>query len=164
LRGSVGIIKIVEGQDVVEGGVNIGTSYGRVHFGPRGRITTIRAKNAQYLTIPLPAALKGRSIGPGAGKEGPTLPAQGSGKGAARTGPWGETFVAKSKAGNLIIFGRLAYQKGTKQGQLKGGIVPLFILKKQVTVKTRIDPKEILDRSTPKIIRDLREKGMRIRG
>ena len=59
---------------------------------------TIRPKRARYLTIPLPAAKDSRGVAP-----------------PART--FLDTFVARSKAGNLILFQRA----GT-------GIVPLFLL------------------------------------
>jgi len=60
---------------------------------------TVRAKNVKYLTIPFPGV-----------------------KGRARNFP--DSFVLKSKAGNLII----AERKG------KSGIRPLFTLKKEVTL------------------------------
>jgi hypothetical protein len=64
------------------------------------RGATIRAKNAQYLTIPLPAALNRNGT--------PKRP-------TARS--WPNTFVKQSKKGNLLIF--------QKQG---ADIVPLYVL------------------------------------
>lgn len=69
----------------------------------------IRAKGAKYLTIPLPAAKT----------------ASGVAKGPARSFP--NTFVKQSKAGNLIIF-----------QSNKDKLVPLFVLKKQVTIPKRL--------------------------
>lgn len=74
------------------------------------RGATIRAKNSQFLTIPLPRALD---------KRGVAL------KPNARA--WKNTFVAKSKKGNLLIF--------LKE---RGGIVPLYALKKTVTIPKRL--------------------------
>lgn len=66
---------------------------------------TIRPKRAQWLAVPLPSAL--------------------TPSGVLRKKPteWDNTFFRKSKAGNLILF--------QKQGKK---IVPLFIMKKRVTV------------------------------
>lgn len=70
---------------------------------------TIKAKN-KLLTIPLPAALDSRGI--------PL-------KKSARD--WANTFVARSKKGNLLIF--------LKQGSK---IIPLYVLKDQVTIPPRL--------------------------
>ena len=72
---------------------------------------TIRPKKAQYLTVPLPAALDARGV--------MKLP-------KARDYP--NTFVQRSRRGNLIIF--------QKKGR---GIVPLFVLKKQVKIPPRMN-------------------------
>lgn len=71
----------------------------------------IRPRSAKYLAVPLPAA---RTKG-----------------GDTRGGPrsFANTFFAKSKAGNLILF----------QNQGKGKKpLPLFVMKKQVTLKPRL--------------------------
>lgn len=70
----------------------------------------IKARKAKYLTIPLPAALDSRGV-----------PLKKSAK------DWTNTFVAKSKAGNLIIFQR----KGAQ-------IIPLYVLKTQVYIPPRL--------------------------
>lgn len=70
----------------------------------------IVARRAQYLTIPLPAALDSRGI--------PIHP---------RARDWPNTFVQKSRRGNLIIFQR--------QG---AAIVPLYVLKREVTLPPRL--------------------------
>ena len=67
---------------------------------------TITPKTAKYLTVPLPAALDSQGIPK---------------KKSARE--WDNTFVAQSKAGNLIIFQR----DGAK-------IIPLYVLKTSVTI------------------------------
>lgn len=93
----------------IEGHIGTGTSvYGRIQeFGG-----VIRPKNAKYLTVPLPAALNSD----GTPKK----------KGARE---WDNTFVIKSKAGNLLIV-----QKG-----IGGDIVPLYVLKSSVTIPARLN-------------------------
>lgn len=71
---------------------------------------TIRARNAQYLTIPLNEALNANGVPK---------------KMSARE--WNNTFVSQSKKGNLIIFQR--------RGRL---IVPLYVLKKSVKIRARL--------------------------
>lgn len=72
---------------------------------------TIRPKSAQYLTIPLPAALNPNGT-----------PKRRSAR------DWQNTFVQRSKKGNLLIF-----QKGRG-----GNLVPLYVLKKQVRIPKRL--------------------------
>ncbi|ASP22057.1 hypothetical protein ANTHELSMS3_03427 [Antarctobacter heliothermus] len=70
----------------------------------------IKPTSGQYVTVPLPAALN----------------ANGTPK-KARARDWPNTFMAKSRKGNLLIF------------QRKGGrLVPLYALKKSVTVPARL--------------------------
>ena len=82
---------------------------------------TIVPKNATYLTIPLPAALDGSGV--------PLY---------AKARDWPNTFVARSKAGNLIIF--------QKRGS---SIVPLYVLKTSVTIPPRLGMKKTLDAGLP---------------
>lgn len=82
---------------------------------------TIRPKKANFLTVPLPAALDSRGV--------PL-------KRSARE--WDNTFVAKSKAGNLIIFQRRGSQ-----------IVPLYVLKTEVTIPPRLGMQETLTVGIP---------------
>ena len=73
--------------------------------------------------------------------EAAALPAALNSHGTPRTkGPrdWQNTFVAKSKAGNLIIF-----QKRGSQ------IMPLYVLKTSVTIKPRLGMKKTLDAGLP---------------
>jgi hypothetical protein len=94
---------------------------------PDGRAgTTIRPKNAQYLTIPLPGALT----------------ASGVPRGRARD--FDNTFFARSRGGRLILFQR--------QGKT---IVPLFLLVKEVYVPARPALRPTMDRYVPLIIDDL---------
>jgi len=78
----------------------------------------IRARRSQYLTIPLPAALDSRGV--------PL-------KKSARE--WADTFVIKSKNNNLLIVQKTA-----------SGIVPLYVLKKEVRIPRRLGMKEELDK------------------
>jgi len=82
---------------------------------------TITPKRAKYLTVPLPAALN----------ENGTPKKQ-------KARDWKNTFVAKSKAGNLIIF--------QKRGS---GIVPLYVLKNSVTIPPRLGLKKTLEVGIP---------------
>ncbi len=82
---------------------------------------TITPKNAKFLTVPLPAALDGNGV-----------PLK------KRARDWPNTFVAKSKAGNLIIFQR----RGAE-------IVPLYVLKTSVTIPPRLGMQTTLDVGLP---------------
>jgi hypothetical protein len=114
---------------IITGGIEFGSKYAGVHVGPRGQKTTIRPKRAQFLTIPLPAAKT----------------AAGAGSGRARDFP--DTFIIKSKRGNTLIVRRA----GGK------GIIPLFVLKKQVTIPARVHPEDIRKAIAPKIKKDLED-------
>lgn len=97
--------------DVEDGPDDVSVSFtldGIAAVHERGAV--IRAVNAQYLTIPLPAALNRNGT--------PKRP-------TARS--WPNTFVQRSRKGNLLIF------------QKKGdGIVPLYALKKSVVIPKRL--------------------------
>lgn len=96
---------------------------------------TITAKNAKYLTIPLPSALT------------PT----GQLKKKARE--WDNTFVKRSKAGNLIIY----------QHNGKGKITPLFVLKKSVKINARRYMEKTMKQMKNRVIMTLRgaiERGL----
>lgn len=101
---------------VITGGIRIASKYGRVHIGPKGSKVTIRPKNAKFLAIPLAAAKT----------------AAGVARGGPRSGIWGPTFIAKG-----IIFG---YSGGTKKST-GAKPIPLFVLKNQVIIPRRIDPR-----------------------
>ena len=81
--------------------------YARIHeYGG-----TVRPKRSKYLAIPLAAAKT----------------AGGDSRGGPRS--FTNTFFARSKAGNLILF----QNQGSKKKPL-----PLFVMKKQVTLKPRL--------------------------
>ena len=95
-------------------GSTLDTVEGRISTGQMGIHETggtIRAKSAGYLTIPLPAAMDSRGV-----------PLR------QRARDWDNTFVARSKKGNLIIF----QKKGRKN------ITPLYLLKSEVYIRPRL--------------------------
>lgn len=102
---------------------------GYMNFHERGGI--IRAKRSQYLTIPLPAALDGRGV-----------PLRQSAR------DWDNTFVAESRAGNLIVF----------QKRSRGDIVPLYVLKKFVRIPPRLGMRAEIVRNRPEFRRNLQAK------
>lgn len=105
--------------DSLQGYISVGFP-GQVHeFG-----ATIRPKKAKYLTVPLPAALNNKGI--------PI-------KKSARD--WANTFVARSRAGNLIIFQRRLTQ-----------IVPLYVLKSSVTIPPRLGFRKTLEIGLPHFV------------
>lgn len=85
----------------------------------------IRAKNTTYLTIPLEAALN---------SDGTPK------KRSARE--WRDTFVIKSKRGNLIICQR----RGRR-------VIPLYVLKKRVRLPARLGLRKELSRQRPQFRR-----------
>src|SRR4030067_2576791 len=119
LRSSTKPLPVKEFTGGMYSGTTFGTSYARPHIGPKGQITTIRPVRAKWLTIPI-----SKEYG------GIVLTKALVSRGAARSGMWGETFVARSRKGNLIIFGKRGIQKGERQGESSGKIQPLFVLKK----------------------------------
>jgi len=82
---------------------------------------TITPKRAKFLTVPLPAALN----------ENGTPKKQ-------KARDWKNTFVAKSKAGSLIIF--------QKRG---ASIIPLYVLKTSVTIPPRLGLRQTLEVGIP---------------
>ena len=98
---------------------------------------TITAKGGKFLCIPLPAALDSNG-----------LPLQSSPR------EWPNTFCARSKAGNLLIFQRV----GTN-------IRPLYVLKESVVIPARLGMKTTLDAGLPyfvsramdEMVRNIRE-------
>lgn len=98
-----------------------GVGYLRSHeFG-----ATIRPKNAQYLTIPLPAALHANGT-----------PIHSSAR------HWANTFIIRSKAGNLLIVKK----------QPGGKLLPLYVLKREVTIPPRLRMRETLQRKVPTLV------------
>jgi hypothetical protein len=95
-----------------------------VHEGLDGRSsTTIRPKTAKYLAIPLT-------------EEARSMPPR----------QMGNTFVARSRAGNLLIFRKI-------EG---GGIVPEYVLKTEVVIPTRPALQPTMAKFTPLIVDDLK--------
>jgi hypothetical protein len=150
LRSSVKSMAVTESPGLIESGVGFGTQYARPHVGPKGQVTTIRAKKGKFLAIPMAAAMTPSGVA----------------KGAPRSGMWGQTFLFRLKdgSGRLMLFGKKVAQKGAKAGQTRGDIVPLFLLVKQVKIKSRIHPEEILAWEKPKMIAAFRNVGVSLRG
>jgi hypothetical protein len=119
LSNSIRPTRIEEPEDgVFTSGLQVGKVYGKVLIGRRGKSTVITPKNSQFLAIPLPAALGNHGVPKGRPRD---------------KSLWGNTFIRKG-----IIFGQPLYVKGQKQGQSKGMVVPLFVLKRSVTIPVKI--------------------------
>lgn len=97
----------------------------------RGAI--VRARRAKYLTIPLPEALDSRGV-----------PLK------RRARDWQNTFVARSRNGNLLIFQRRGRE-----------IVPLYLLKKSVKLPRRLGARVTLDKAAPLFIDRLFDSALR---
>lgn len=82
---------------------------------------TVTAKRSGFLTIPLPAVLDSRGI-----------PKRSSAR------DWKNTFVQRSKKGNLLIFRR--------RGKT---ITPLYVLKKRVKIPPRLKLQQTFDQQLP---------------
>lgn len=95
------------GDDLGDISVSLGTGSMSIH--EEGGV--IRPSRAKYLTIPLPSACDRRGV--------PL-------KKSARD--WPDTFVIRSKRGNLLIV----------QKNEDGGITPLYLLKSSVRIKARL--------------------------
>lgn len=91
-------------------------SAGKLSFHEYGGVIT--PKTSKYLTIPLPAALRG---------DGTPI--------RKKARDWDNTFVMRSKKGNLIIFRKV----------LAGKIVPLYVLKKRVKIPPRLGMTKTVD-------------------
>jgi len=140
LSGSTKAIVVKKTADgVYTGGIQIGTAYAGIHIarpGQEGGSTVIRPKNKKFLTIPLPAALTPAGVL----------------RGSAMSGLYHNTFIQRSKAGNLIIFGAMKQVQFAGQKQK---IVPLFLLVKKVTVPFRINASSLLNWIKPKMESDI---------
>ncbi|MBM4272806.1 MAG: hypothetical protein FJ139_11725 [Deltaproteobacteria bacterium] len=164
LRASTKPMTPIIKEDSIEGGIQFGTVYAGTHIGPRGKITEIKpTKGKDYLTIPFVGLQMKKNI-QGPFLFTPSMTKAGVLKGSARSGMWGETFVRKSKKGNLILFGKQIIQRGIKAGLTKGRIVPLFILKKSVKIPARVHPEDIIDWTEPRLIGDMKKIGATIAG
>jgi phage gpG-like protein len=101
----------------VQGTIGSDLPYARIQeFGG-----TITPKKAKFLAIPLPAALNSNGT-----------PIKSSPR------DWPNTWCARSKAGNLLIFQR----RGTQ-------VVPLYVLRSSVTIPPRLGLRKTLDAGLP---------------
>jgi len=60
--------------------------------------------------------------------------------------------------------GRGTRVKGERQGETTGKIQPLFVLKKEVKIKSRVHPEVILAWEKPRMIAAFRAAGVRLTG
>jgi len=102
--------------------------YARIHEGwPDSRSrTVIRPRNGQYLALPLPGAKTPAGVTRGRPRDFPN------------------TFIQRSRQGNLIIF-----------QQTGSGITPLFLLKREVVIPARPALRPTMQRYVPLIVKDL---------
>lgn len=125
-RSGQGLRSIKDSISVSEPGVNSTRSLtgqistGRLTVHETGAVIT--AKRAKYLAMPMMEALDSRGQ---PRKSGPRA--------------WRDTYVARSRAGNLIIF----------QKRTGGKVVPLYLLKKKVTIPQRLRLRETFDSMVP---------------
>lgn len=145
------VVPVKETTRGLEGGVSFGKVYARVHIGPRGQMTKIKPKAKKFLTIPLAPMLTKAGVLRATAAE---LMQDESGM------PFGNAFIRRSNAGNLIIFGTQRITKGAKSGKHRGDIIPLFILKKNVKIKARVHPEDFLKWSKDELVKDLKKKGI----
>lgn len=114
----------------IEGGMGVGggVPYAKVHINKSGVSTTIRSKG-KLLTIPVgPANTKGGA----------------SRRAGARS--WPDLFFVKSRQGNKLLV-----KKGAGDN-----LIPYFVLKDSVTIKSRVHPELILQKMAPKIIEGIK--------
>jgi hypothetical protein len=110
-------ILVTPGADEVSGQISTGSM--TVH--ETGAV--IRARNARYLTIPFRAALDSRG-----------MPLR------QRARDWDNTFIARSRRGNLIIFRK----------ETGGTITPLYLLKSSVEIPRRLGLGDAFERMIPR--------------
>ena len=115
----------IEGSEI-KGGFKIGVFYASTHFGPKGKVTTIKPKSAGALAVPLPPAL---TAGGRPKKKGPR--------------DWGNflTFIPRGSKPPLLA-------RVTKKL-----VTPYYVLVKEVRIKTRIHPEVIEAENTPALVR-----------
>jgi len=95
---------------------------------------TVRARRARFLTVPLPAALDSRGV-----------PLR------ARARDWPNTFVIRSRRGNLLIVQRAA----------GGGIRPLFVLKREIVIPPRLGLETTINAASPGLVDRLFDEALR---
>lgn len=113
LRSLLQSIKVTGGRDIIEGRI----SAAKLSFHETGG--TVRARAGGFLTIPLPAALDARGV-----------PLR------RRAREWDNTFVKRSRRGNLLIFRKLP---GPNE------LTPLYVLKPSVTIPPRLGLGDAID-------------------
>lgn len=132
-RRSGAAVRSIRRSVAVSGGT-VGEIVGRIggvhHLVAHEFGATVKAKNGGWLTIPLPAALNANGT--------PKKP---------RARDWPNTFIIKSKKGNLLIV--------QKKGR---GILPLYVLKKSVRIPARLGMGDELTKALPLFLNRLRRR------
>lgn len=129
LRSKTRPILAIQSGDKVESGTFIDAPYASTHVGPKGKKTTIRPKKSRWLTIPLPAALTSAGV---------------MRKRDARS--YGDLQFIPLRSGSPIL---------AKVDSASGTITPLFVLKRQVEIPTRVHPEEIEEAITPLLVKTI---------
>lgn len=119
---------------MLEGGIQFGAKYASVHVGDEGHITRIPKGGAKgMLAIPIGVMVNKSGVSRMIG-------------GSIRT-QYPFLTLIKSKKGNLIL----------ADLRKKGQIMPYFVLKSRVMVKTRVFPKTIIQKFAPEVKRGFEE-------
>lgn len=118
-----------DGAEIVSGvSMGEGVPYAALHIGPAGKVTVVRPKSGSRLAVPLYSVLTAT------GKLPVRL------KGSLRNNP--NLFRPRGTGKNAqFIFEKLS----------KGKIVPRFVLKKSISVRTRVHPEQIVAMKTMEI-------------
>jgi hypothetical protein len=122
LARSVQVLPVTGTEAGVEGGITIGRGvpYAGIHIGPVGRRTVITPKRAGALAVPLPSAL-------------------------ISTGKLRAEFDVgslRAVSGLFRIRNLLMRRRGSE-------LIPYFVLRKSVTIPTRVFPEQIVMEETP---------------
>ena len=124
LKKSVKNVAAYRDGDMVYGGVSVDSPYASPHFGKKGDKTTITGN--PWLKIPLPPVLNARGL----------------------VKDFVKLFWRKSKTNSedLVMYGQMvgwSTKKGVRSKGAKGDVLPLFVLKHQVTIPVRIASEDL---------------------
>ena len=124
LRKTTRPISSVSGERM-KGGTRFGVFYAGPHIGPPNKVTTIKPRKAKSLAIPI---LYG-------------LTAAGVAKAKSPRDVPGLKYIPRGSKSPLLA-------------KVEGGTVkPWYVLKKEVKIKARVHPNEIIDANMPRILR-----------
>lgn len=119
LRRRTKAVRVKQEGDTLKGGVTFGVKYASTHIGPRGQTTAIEPKSSSNLAIPV----------------GPALTAGGVARYNSPRDVAGLQFIPAKRG---------AAHTGVMAMVKNGEVIPYFILKKSIEIKTRIHPEEII--------------------